>query len=1160
MKTNKLWKKVLSLGLCVAMLAGGAVSIVADELLATGETTETVEFKANLFKYNHSAMNISSKSLNASQYLNIGVTGGAGDWNVCNYDGVYQNLAGSTLTNGLITFPNYGSDDFFTSEGRDNSKTEFYTTVENEKASFYNVTFPFEKKGNSYEYDSHKQSASLNTETGVVTVGNRNSGFWPFGENNYYFGMNFATDFYMTEDGKIDGEEIVFEFSGDDDVWVYIDGNLLLDLGGIHGAVAGSINFSTGEVSFYSAGVNSAQTGVIKESSKASYITDVIKTNGKITEASYNFYESSANSLTRGNLLDGDAHELQVYYMERGAGASNCKIKFNLPQTPQQNTLKVTNTVKSTVNGVKVEDNTAFAYIVKKDGVAVGNAFYTLKEADGTTSTRTTDAEGKFVLKTGESALFEEPEEGTYTVTEVLQTGYAASYTAKKNDTKTSAGAPESATDVTLTATQTIVTEVNQDNDFYQIDFLNVKSVDNTTFDSDKTTTLVDWDERTYDINLSASSTTSYTTGGDTIVTTEKTAVDVILVLDMSSSMNGTPTTDLKKAATNFVTDLSENAADGSKIAVIKYNSKAEVIQKLTTLTTGNASAINNKINAMKNSTGTYTSKGLESAQSILANCTNENKYVILFTDGEPYLYGVNQNTIAGDSFNCAAEMKENATVYTVRLGNMSGGNLKYGNYRNRTYVQWLTDLATDAEHALSTTTSDQLDTIFASIQKEITTPTETTQIALTNATVVDTLDERFELTDGEKERLESEGAVVTVNGDGTTTITWKNQTLNPAATAEGVTTPGWSKVIHVKAKDDYIGGNAVATNVNPGSYIKVGGGDAVEFEQPKVNVKIAFELKDDFNTIFLGETLENYFTGEKENGMLGDLTEMKTYGDSEISITWLNEDGEEVTPEEIRAAAPEKNTKYQLKVAVTPKVSGTDAGAQDAAESMKNSDGKLYVVENCEDEAEYAVEVVTGSITITKKINQKSYNEKDGDPIFTYKVTNLLDGKEYYRTVRFDVNQKDTYVGTDKTTEENHLFSTDYYVCSAQITDLPQGFYKVEELDTMGFSLELVGTDTGKTTALYADEDAYAVYAIGYDLAEGATVESVMQAEDYSGLTSELLDDHLGNKDAGVIFVNKKVRTPGKETDTDVVKNSLVIGETYSGNYKADNQQQSAE
>jgi len=121
---------------------------------------------------------------------------------------------------------------------------------------------------------------------------------------NYAMGMSIEMDFYLAsrpgvqdEDGtwanqSITGEDMVFEFSGDDDVWVLIDGELILDIGGIHGEEPGTIDFSTGVVTV---------DGV-----KSDYYSEKLK-----------------------NISSGE-HTLTMYYLERGASMSNFKLRFNL--------------------------------------------------------------------------------------------------------------------------------------------------------------------------------------------------------------------------------------------------------------------------------------------------------------------------------------------------------------------------------------------------------------------------------------------------------------------------------------------------------------------------------------------------------------------------------------------------------------------------------------------------------------------------------------------------------------------------------------------------------------------------------------------------------------------------------------------------------------
>lgn len=268
------------------------------------------------------------------------------------------------------------------------------------KKVYEEVEIPFVKGSNGYyEYDSSKYGVQFNGDASSNTrlsVTNANGGFFPFGttsdETKFHFGMNMGVNFYMTKDGKINNQDIQFNFSGDDDVWVFVDGKLVLDIGGIHDAVAGSINFRTGAANVY----------VGK--------TSTIDKNKSIG----NIYETLFGTTAKAWREQDKMHTLQVFYLERGAGVSNCKIGFNLPL---QDTLEVKKVlgnedkqdgVDNGLNALKDKEFTFQLYTTNANGeyVACVGKKYDLYDGNGYNKTTYTGDNGDFVLKPGQIARF----------------------------------------------------------------------------------------------------------------------------------------------------------------------------------------------------------------------------------------------------------------------------------------------------------------------------------------------------------------------------------------------------------------------------------------------------------------------------------------------------------------------------------------------------------------------------------------------------------------------------------------------------------------------------------------------------------------------------------------------------------------------------------
>lgn len=156
---------------------------------------------------------------------------------------------------------------------------------------------------------------------------------------NYYNGMEMKAQMVQTPSGRDSwGNDIVFEFCGDDDFWFYVDGELVLDLGGIHSALGGKVNFATGDVTVN--GTDTTLLEIFSNNFTSRYIEEYKAENDgaepsatQIDTALNNYldnYFDVVSGVRETVFKDYSAHTLRVFYMERGAGASNLHLRFNL--------------------------------------------------------------------------------------------------------------------------------------------------------------------------------------------------------------------------------------------------------------------------------------------------------------------------------------------------------------------------------------------------------------------------------------------------------------------------------------------------------------------------------------------------------------------------------------------------------------------------------------------------------------------------------------------------------------------------------------------------------------------------------------------------------------------------------------------------------------
>lgn len=980
---------------------------------------------------NRMTMGISQGDYNRNGlYYNAYGTNGL-NANICNYGRDHDGKGTLGLLKGLsgdyqTVLWNVDQPGFFTDDYKGEGKT-IYTDYK----------LNFNRSGNHYTLDSVQTPNNEKKKAGA--------GFWPLGYENFYFGMRYDVEFEIGDYvGPMD-----YKFTGDDDLWVLLDGEVVIDVGGIHDALEGS--------------------------------TDLWEELG---------YSNGRRPGPNETAAKTKKHRITVLYMERGAGASNCQMEFTLPNS---RILDVTEVPKATLSLKKVNS---------KDEAISGATFKLVSNVDKNDCVEaTSDADG-FVT-------FSDLKEGVeYTLTEVSVPGNyipeTTIWTVKLERDSSNLKAVLYNNDTKL--------ETAVDGTYHIVNY-KPEEIVNQSVESNKTVSLLDWDQRTYRIDLTASSTTTQSM---------KTPYDIIMVLDQSSSMRynfveykkidykmsdypketyfiktqsgiyqklertgkknnykwsytnsytrekvtvdqsstgvyvaqssaQTKIQALKNAAAKFVNNVAEKNSD-CRIGIVTFSSSGD-IKKITnnsyTLAKVGTSKndIISTINNLNTGGDTLPATGLDKANDVFSETSSESwetveqtagrrKMVVFLTDGVPAPGGTddfNEDLAAAGKKSAEKLHKSGVEIYALGIFGAADSDGKMNKASVKRIDEYMQSIASSPDKYMTADSVDSLSSLFESI---------TNNIPVT-ATVTDVIDSRFELTADSRAQLEAEGAKIT-SKNGSTTITWKDAAISGKKVSGKTETEraGWHRAIVIKAKDKYIGGNDVPTN-GAGSGIDVDNNHA-EFPQPTVNVKIDFNIGQDETVIFKGDPLSQYFNDDVANRITKLVSttgsEYTMLDDVNVSIKWYTdaEYNNETTKEAIQAAKPAADTVYYAKVTVTPKTDGSASRANSVGDGMAT--GGYYKVDSAgiAKTGTYTVNVVSGAIQIEKQLETEAATNET----FTFRIT----GTDVDEFTPIDVSITINAGETNGTLSNEDL---------EKLNSLPRGTYEVTEVDTNGYTIQ---------------------------------------------------------------------------------------------------------
>lgn len=880
--------------------------------------------------------------------------------------------------------------------------------------------------------------------------------------HNYFFGMRYDVTFKI---GDYVGP-LNYTFTGDDDLWVVLDGkHIVIDLGGIHQAATKTVN-----------------------------LKPYVEGEDKEKE-----------------------HTLTILYMERGAYESNCQMEFTLPSARIS---EVTNVPTTDLVLKKVN----------KSQEALGGAQFKLVNNSDTNESQTaTSVDGTGRVE------FTGLRPGTYTLTEAMApNGYEASQESWIVEVTLSDDNKAVATLYKADGKTKI--EKDTSDSLYHIMNYTQEEIIEASMDYSKTATVNDWDKRTYDINITAASTST-----STITTTEKAVADIMLVLDVSGSMDEiiettedyryvADNTDdgrnklatsrtyymkindsykamsygklskrwyidwkqasdyptnykiytnqisrldaLKNSVDQFITDTASKSSD-SKIGITAFssngygdNGKNIDLQEAKS----GENSLKDFTNKLKANGGMDPQVGLNDAKNKLDTLKDDGrpKYVILFTDGMPTGSGNTWSPTAQEAAETSATALKTAgyTVYTIGYG--FDDNSREAKFLAGDVTNGYPGIAS-SNCAFTANDATKLGGIFKDIQNTI-----TQDISITGATITDIIDPRFELLkdDGTLYTQDDLNNGVSVNGgtvslvNGNYQIQWTDQTIPNKKNGE------WNKTIKVKAKDNFVGGNNVTTNVSPESKISTGYGD-VELPQPTVNVKVNLVVKDKDVWIYKGDTvptndeiLNQLFSESETSYSKGTISAADAEG--HITLQWFKKDkagNRTDISKEHMATTPDDDTEYYLEVTYNPNETSTDESKTNTNQYVVGNAEKAYNPDNRNNPyGIYKIHVIKGQIQITKNVTEAS----DTGRTFTFNV-NAKNGQ----------NVSDSQVSV--TVKANETSGT------VTLPDLSRGEYTVTEDNADGYFIQAfdIVTGDGQTDCenFKSDADKSLKFTLGNDV-----------------------------------------------------------------------------